>query len=107
MYIGDNFHFGPGIRILARNQNYDNGDAIPHNDTYCYQLVYIENNVRLGVDTTVLSGVHIGEGAIVQAGSTAVSDVPAGAIVSGCPAKQFAERDMEHYYELIGKGKFH
>ncbi|MFC7136070.1 acyltransferase [Halobaculum litoreum] len=105
--IGDNSHSGPGVRILTRNHNHDAGTAIPYDDTYVRNPVRTGDNVWLGVDTTVLPGVEIGEGAIVQAGSTVVDDVPSGAIVGGHPAEQFAERDMDHYNRLKEQGRFH
>lgn len=52
-------------------------------------------------------GVLIGEGAIIQAGSVVVSDIPACAIAGGHPAKVFKFRDKEHYYRLKEEGKFH
>lgn len=105
--IGDNFHSGPGCRVLTRNHNYDDGDAIPYDATYIVKGVEIGDNVWFGVDVTVLPGVTIGEGAIVQAGSTVVDDVPDGAIVGGHPAEVIAYRDMEHYRELKQAGNFH
>lgn len=107
LIIGNNFHSGPDIRILTRNHNYDNGDSIPYDDTYVRSPVKIGNNVWLGAGVTVIPGVSIGEGAIVQAGSTVVDNVPCGAIVGGHPAKQFSERDMDHYNELKKQKKFY
>lgn len=105
--IGDNFHSGPECRILTQNHNYDDGDAVPYDDTYVVDGVTIGDNVWFGIDVTVLPGVTIGEGAIVQASSTVVSDVPAGAIVGGHPAEIITYRDMDHYERLKDAGKFH
>ena len=49
--------------------------------------VIIDDHSWLGTGVTVLSGVHIGTGAVVASGSVVVSDVPAGAIVAGVPAR--------------------
>ncbi|AZQ14277.1 DapH/DapD/GlmU-related protein [Halorubrum sp. PV6] len=103
--IGDNFHSGPDVRILTRNHNYDDGDAIPYDDTYIRNPVRIGDNVWVGAGVTIIPGVEIGEAAIVQAGSTVVEDVPSGAIVGGHPAEQFSERDMKHYNQLKAKNK--
>jgi acetyltransferase-like isoleucine patch superfamily enzyme len=49
--------------------------------------IVIEDGARLGPGVTVLSGVTIGRSAIVKAGSVVTRDVPAGAVVTGTPAR--------------------
>lgn len=104
--IGDNFHEGSGCEIITENHNYDSGDAIPYDDTFISEPVEIGDNVWFGIDVTVLPGVSIGEGAIIQAGSVVTEDIPKGAIAGGHPAKVFDHRDMEHYEKLKAEGKF-
>lgn len=105
--IGDNFHSGPECMIMTRNHNYDGGSAIPYDDTYDYGEVNIGDNVWFGARVTVVPGVTIEEGAIIQAGSTVTSDIPKGAIAGGHPAEVFDYRDMDHYNRLKSEGKFH
>ncbi|WP_198408535.1 acyltransferase [Halorhabdus tiamatea] len=105
--IGDNFHSGPGCLILTRNHKYDDGNAIPYDDTYVYQSVKIQDNVWLGARVTIIPGVTIEEGAIIQAGSTVTQDIPKGAIAGGHPAEIFDYRDMDHYEHLKEVGMFH
>ena len=49
--------------------------------------IVLEDEVWVGFNTTIMSGVHIGKGAIIGAGSVVVSDVPPYAIVGGVPAQ--------------------
>lgn len=49
--------------------------------------ITIKNNVWIGANVTVLSGVTIGENSIVSAHSLVNKDVPANVIVGGIPAK--------------------
>ena len=49
--------------------------------------VTIEDDVWIGFNATILKGVHIGKGAIIQPGSLVMENVEAGNIVSGNPAK--------------------
>lgn len=49
--------------------------------------VVIGERVLVGARAMILKGVKIGDGAVVGAGSVVVSDVPAGAIVAGNPAR--------------------
>lgn len=104
--IGDNFHSGVECRMIAQVHDYDTGDAIPYGSTYILRDITIEDNVWLGDRVMVLGGVTIGEGAIVQAGSVVVSDIPKCAIAGGHPAKVFKSRDVAHYERLKAEGKF-
>lgn len=50
--------------------------------------VNIGKHVWIGMQSLILKGVTIGDGAIVGAGSVVTRNIPAGAIVGGVPAKQ-------------------
>jgi len=105
--IGDNFHSGSGRDIITAHHNYDDGDAIPYDGTYVRDPVEIGDNVWFGIDVTVVPGVSIGEGAVIQPGSVVVRDVPKGGVAGGHPAEVFARRDMNHHEELKAAGRFH
>ena len=49
--------------------------------------VTIGNNVWIGDKVAILSGVHIGDGAIIAANAVVTKDVPAYSVVGGVPAK--------------------
>lgn len=49
--------------------------------------VIIEDDVWIGFNATILKGVTIGKGAIIHPGAVVLKNVPAGAVVSGNPAK--------------------
>lgn len=53
--------------------------------------VKIGNHVWIGMNTTILKGVTIGDGAIVAAGAVVTKDVPARCLVSGVPARVIKE----------------
>lgn len=104
--IGNNFHSGIGCRIITSNHNY-NGNAIPYDDTFLHMTTVIEDNVWLGEYVTILGNVTIGEGAIIQARSVVVSDVPKLGIAGGHPAKVFNYRNSSNYYQLKELNRFH
>jgi len=103
--IGDNFHSGEGCVILTQNHHYE-GEMIPYDNTYICKKTVIEDNVWFGLKVIILPGIHIAEGAIVQAGAVVTKNVSACAIVGGNPAIEFKQRDKEHYYRLKEEGKF-
>lgn len=53
----------------------------------CKESVKIEKNVWIGDKATILSGVTIGEGAVIAANSVVTKNVPPYSIVGGQPAK--------------------
>ena len=55
--------------------------------------VIVEDNVLIGANAVVIEGCRIGENAVVAAGAIVVSDVPANAVVAGCPAKIIKMKD--------------
>jgi len=105
--IGDNFHSGTECLFITSFHNYDSGTKIPYDNTYIHKNIVVEDNVWLGSRITILGGVTIGEGAIIQAGSVVVSDIPKFAIAGGAPAREFKSRNIEHYMSLKEKGMFH
>lgn len=97
--IGNYFHSGQDCLIISENHNYE-GKEIPYDSTYIVKEVVIDDFVWIGFRVIILGGVHIGEGAVIQASSVVVSDIPSYAIVGGNPAKVFKYRDIEHFMEL-------
>ena len=88
--IGENVEFLLGIehrtntlssfpfRSRMLNEGYE---AISKGD------IIIDDDVWIGYGATILSGVHISQGAVVAAGAVVSRDVPPYAIVGGIPAK--------------------
>ena len=79
--VGKNCHIGAGA-VLA-------GVIEPASAT----PVIVEDDVLIGANAVVIEGIRIGKGAVVAAGAVVVSDVPAGAVVAGCPARVIKMKD--------------
>jgi virginiamycin A acetyltransferase len=62
-------------RFLGKSEPISKGDII------------VGDDVWIGFRATILSGVHIGQGAVIAAGAVVTKDVPPYAIVGGVPAK--------------------
>ena len=54
---------------------------------YKKNKIIIEDGVMIGMNTTIMPGVKIGEGAIIGAKSLVIDDIPAWTIAAGNPAK--------------------
>ena len=58
------------------------------------QKTLVEEESSIGSAAAILGGVRIGAGALVGAGAVVTSDVAAGEVVPGVPARVFAENSL-------------
>lgn len=65
--------------------------------------IVVDDDVWIGYGSTILSGVHIGQGAVVAAGSVVSKDVPPYAIVGGVPARVIKFRFKDDMIEELLK----
>ena len=86
--------------IYTQVHDYDHSNTLPFGWGFTYPETRIDDFAWIGLRSIVLPGAHIGEGAIVQAGSVVMGNVPPCAIVAGNPAKVIGYRDIEHYNKL-------
>ncbi len=68
--------------------------------------IVIADDVWIGYRATIMSGVHIGQGAVVAAGSVVTKDVPPYAIVGGVPAKVIKYRFSQDIIDELLKIDF-
>lgn len=80
--IGNNVALGPHVKIFAAGHDYTSHDLA---DTA--GPVVIDDFVWVGGNSTILSGVHIGTGAVIGAGSVVTRDVPPYSVAVGNPAR--------------------
>lgn len=99
--IGENVNFSTGVKIWTEQHDHRDPDFKCNSDE-SFRVV-IDNRSWIGPRTTILPGVHVGEGAVVAAGAVVTKDVPPFAIVAGIPAKIIGERNHNLQYEFNGK----
>lgn len=69
----------------------------------CKGDIVVGNDVWIGYNALILSGVTIGDGAIIGAGSIVTKDVAPYMIVGGAPAKPIRRRIPEHLVDKMLK----
>jgi acetyltransferase-like isoleucine patch superfamily enzyme len=77
--IGKNCRLSKNVSIITAKFRPGQPDA--------FEPITIGDNVKIGVNSTVLNGVEIGDNATIGAGAIVTKDVPDGATVAGIPAK--------------------
>lgn len=85
---GGRIEIGKGCAI-ARDviiRSYDGHNITSHNHNTSEPII-IGDHVWIGQRATILKGVSIGDGAIIAAGAIVTSDIPAGCLAGGVPAK--------------------
>lgn len=86
--IGNNCLVAQFVSIIASNHSIDIPELIreaPWDMTR--NFVEIGDDVWVGTHAVILPGVRIGDSSVIAAGAVVTSDVPAGAIVAGVPAR--------------------
>ncbi len=93
IYIDDRAHITGGCRLLCHQRDlrgYRKGDdaaKLP----YRLGEIHIGKGVMIGMETLIMPGVTIGDGAIVGAYSLVTKDIPPYTIATGRPAKVVKE----------------
>lgn len=82
--------------ILGGNHRYDTISTYPFKKKFCEEHqdeaysngpIVVNDDSWIGINSIIMSGVTIGKGAVIAAGSVVTKDVPEYAIVGGNPAK--------------------
>lgn len=93
--IGDYTMIGMGVHVVGREDHATDEVGVPMIESTWVgdrsprsrDEVYIGTDVWIGANSVILSGIRIGDCAIVGAGAVVTSDVPPFAIVVGNPAR--------------------
>mgnify|MGYP003986791841 FL=1 len=78
-----------GPNVVLTNAKYPKHPKVKEN----LNGVYIQQNVKIGANTTLLPGVVIGKHSLIGAGSVVTKNVAARMIVAGSPAKEIRKVD--------------
>lgn len=117
--IGDNVIFANHVGLIGRYDHHYQQIGIPialasqirdkdYNWKGLSQKIIIEDDVWVGYGAILLSGIKVGQGSIIAAGSVVNSDVEPFSIYGGVPAKKIKNRfdsplDLNNHIELYNK----
>jgi acetyltransferase-like isoleucine patch superfamily enzyme len=97
LIIGSHVSIANGVKfILGGNHKYNSFSTYPfkvklgvaNDEAYSNGSIIIEDDVWIGMDAIILSGIRIGRGSVIAAGSVVTRDVPEYCIFGGNPAKK-------------------
>src|SRR6185295_14198933 len=91
--IGDHCLMGRGTSFFAGGHTFDRSDLLIVQQSLAAEPIVVGDDVYFGLNSVVLGGVTIGRGAVVGAGAVVTTDVPAGAVVAGVPARVVRVRE--------------
>jgi acetyltransferase-like isoleucine patch superfamily enzyme len=91
--IGNDCLLGPNVTLLSENHRFDSTTRPVREQGEVRKALVIGDDVWIGAGSTVMSGIKIGNGAIVAAGSVVTKDVESYSIVGGAPASVIRLRD--------------
>ncbi len=90
--IGSNVMMGPRVNLMSENHEFARTDIPMKSQGVKREFIKIEDDVWIGVNSTILASVTVGRGAIIAAGSVVTKDVPPMTIVAGVPSRVIRER---------------
>ena len=100
IYVGDSVMLGPNVTIATAGHPIDpplRAEGLQYNAD-----VYIQRNVWIGADATILPSIHIGESSVIGAGSMVTHDIPANVVAIGNPCRvlrAISQKDKEFYFK--------
>lgn len=100
-----------GLTVVTSNHKQKKGQfRSGGNEDNLYRDIIVEEDVWIGIHVTLLSGAHIGRGAIIGAGAVIRKSIPPYAVVIGNPArivkfKWSIEEILEHEKKLYNESE--
>ncbi|MFF5053058.1 DapH/DapD/GlmU-related protein [Micromonospora sp. NPDC000663] len=96
--LGDNVYVTAGVQFIT----HDGGTLILRREVPDLEWtapITVGDDVYLGVRTTILPGVTIGDRCIIGAGSVVARDIPANSVAAGVPARVI--RSVDDYLDRM------
>lgn len=85
--IGNNVNLAQGVVVTALNHNFEDVTMCIDEQGITTKPVFIDDDVWVGANVSILPGVHVGRHSVVAAGAVVTKDVPDYSVVAGVPAR--------------------
>ncbi|WP_158946210.1 acyltransferase [Pseudodesulfovibrio cashew] len=90
--IGANVMIGPNVVMDTSRHNDARADIPMREQGMTYAPITIEDDVWIGANVVITSGVNIGHGSIIGAGAVVVRDIPPFSVAVGVPCRVVRKR---------------
>lgn len=89
--LEDNVYVGCNVMFCCVTHKIGNPEKRAGDNIY--KSIFIGKGVWIGANSTILPGVHIGDGAVIAAGAVVTKDVEENCLYGGVPAKLIRKLD--------------
>lgn len=94
VHIGSHVNLAQNITVSGLSHNYQDVDIRIDEQGVSTALITIEDDVWVGANAVILSGVTIGKHSVVAAGSVVSRSIPPYSVCAGIPAKVIKQYDF-------------
>lgn len=101
--IQENYHKMDRITTYHIMKNVFRDEEKKKGDIYSKGKIIIEDDVWIGANAVILSGVKIGRGSVIGAGSIVTKNVSPYTLIAGNPAKEIKKRFNENQIKILEK----
>ncbi|MCI7302393.1 MAG: acyltransferase [Clostridiales Family XIII bacterium] len=107
--IGNFVNVAPAVVFLSAKFEYKNGSILTsviqqNEENIQHESIIVEDHVLIGTHSTIMAGVHIGEGAIIGANSLVNKDLDPWGVYVGNPIRKIGERPKDAKSKAIDLG---
>ena len=86
IHISNDCMIGPRTIFRTANHKIKDINSVKREQGHDFADIFVERNVWIGANVTVLPGVTIGENSVIAAGAVVTKDIPKNCLAAGVPA---------------------
>ena len=86
IHISNDCMIGPRTIFRTANHKIKDINSVKREQGHNFADIFVERNVWIGANVTVLPGVTIGENSVIAAGAVVTKDIPKNCLAAGVPA---------------------